>query len=510
MGYQGVSIMKEAFCSVIICGLLFVGADALHAAEAVQGMMTTDGVTGQDAKPHHWMKQNIYVAALDTGFGFGTPTSDNPAGWFRIAPEFQRGGFPGGTYALASLSFDGINAYACHMNLRIPEGEEVLDGTRLHTPAHCSVMFDKGYTEWDDSPWMWGSDFYQTFRATGTGVTRVATKLAGKSGDHYFMTLNFAIYEPNDGPPDSWKLISPVRSRFLSQGTDPIIHIFWVAYRSGEVKLTPGKTYAMRFWRDASSQSETFSMVVRKDTGDGYAHGHVWADGQERKDLDCHAHISGGARGTLCDYAPVTDQQLKTLIGSGKSHGQEFRAMGTGLAAVETIYATGDFRPPSHPVTFQLYDAPGGGPLGPRKTCYGFPLVSQARAMVVWDRGEVRLQPGDMYYIEWTSPDVNTWKLNEDVPGHAFVNGKPHEDADLALSIVEYVDDLGLTDEALDLNGDGTLDNQDARVMEECRRKADGSDLTEKCRGADLDQDGDVDDHDLRAFEGKMPRTRPA
>ncbi len=494
--------MRIAFRLTLIVFLCNGITPTLHAAEAVQGMLTTDGLTGRDATPHHWSKQNIYVCPLGPGFGFGAPTIDNPPGWFGIKPAFVEQGFPKGEYALAALSYDNIPAFACHMNLEIPGGEKKLDGARLNTPAHYSVIFDKAHTEWSDSPWLWGSDFYQTFRAEGNDVTRVATKLAGKSGDHYFLTLNYAIHEPNEGPPESWRRISPVRSRFLSQGTDPIIHIFWVAYRSEEVKLAPGKTYAMRFWRDPSSQSKTFSMVVRQDTGDGYAHGHLWVDGMERKDLDAYGYVSGGAPGTLCNYAPVTTQQFSTLIGTGTSHGQTFKASGTSLAAVEAVFATGEFHPPAHPVTFQLYDQPGGQPIGPKKTGHGVALVAQARAVAVWERDEVRLEPGRMYYLEWTSPDVNTWQMNEDVPGHAYVNGKPHEKADLAMSIVEYTNDYGLTQSRKDLNGDGRVDHNDRDLLKQCMKTLSEAGIDEACVAADLDQDGDVDRHDAQAFEG--------
>jgi len=108
---------------------------------------------------------------------------------------------------------------------------------------------------------------------------------------------------------------------------------------------------------------------------------------------------------------------------------------------VDVIYATGDARPPSHPFVFQAYDKPGGKPIDEPKTCYGLPLAFQGRAAAFWARGEVPLTPGQMYYIEWTSPGCNTWKLNEDLPGEAYVDGVAKPDADLAMSIVEHLDE---------------------------------------------------------------------
>jgi len=409
------------------------------AAEAVQGMMVTAGVTGRHDKPHGWKEEKVYLGQLEVGFGAGARTSENPCGWFSISGKARPGGFPAGDYALFTLCYDGIPAFSLKTDLRVPAGAETLDKVELETPAHYSVMYDsKGYEAWGKSPWVRGSDFYQTFVATTRHVTRIATRLADKSGDHYFLNLNYAVCVPNDGPPSTWKRISPVRSRYLSGTTDPIIHIFHVCYRSKEVQLVPGRTYAIRLWRDPSSQSEEFSLVARTDKGDGYAGGHLFVGDQPRKDLDAYAYVSGGSAGTVVNHAPVGDLDLKELVGGGKRHGQTFKASGTSLAGVDAIYATGDARPPSLPVVFQAYDKPGGKALGKAKTCYGVPLAFQGRAAVVWAKGEVPLKPGRMYYIEWTSPGANTWKLNEDLPGEAYVDGVAKPDADLAMSIAEY------------------------------------------------------------------------
>ncbi len=403
--------------------------------------MTAAGVTGRQDTPHGWKEEKLYVGQLDVGFGAGTQTANNPVGWFSISGKQQSPGFPAGKYALFSLCYDGIPAFSCDMGLQVPEGAGKLEKARLETPAHYSVMYDtKGAEQWGKSPWIQGSDFYQTFVATTRHVTRIATRLADKSGDHYYLNLNYAVYETNDGPPSTWKKISPVRSRYLSGGTDPIIHIFHVPYRSSEVTLVPGRTYAVRFWRDPSSQSERFALVVRTDKGDGYAGGHVFVGDEPRKDLDAYAYISGGAAGTIVNHAPVGDPDLKKLVGSAKRHGQTFKASGTGLAAVDVIYATGASRPPELPFVFQVYDKPGGKPIGKAKTCYGLPLTFQGRAAAIWAKGDIPLTPGQMYYIEWTSPGSNIWKLNEDLPGEAYVDGVAKPDADLAMSIAEYLD----------------------------------------------------------------------
>lgn len=419
----------------VVAGL----SGAAMAVERVEGLLTTDGVTGQESKPRGWVDENVFIGAPDAGFGAGAKTIHQPPGWYAIDGTIESEGWRAGDYALFTMNYDGCPAFSVDFGFRIPGGKDKLEGARLNTGAHYSVMYDRDYKDWGESPWQHAPDFYQTFVATQPHITRIATKLADKSGDHYHLTLNYAVYEVNDGAPSTWGRISPVRSRFLSEGTDPIIHIFWVPYRSDEVVLTPGRTYAVRLWRNEISQSETFALVMRPDKGDGYDKGHLWIGDTPRKDVDGYLYISGGMNGTVVNHAPVEDLKLRELAGGGSRHGQTFKATGIGLAGVDIIYATGDTTPPRHPITFQLYDKPGGRKIGPAKTCYGLPLTFQGRAAAVWKRGEVELEPKKMYYLEWTSPGVNTWKVNEDLPGHAFIDGEPKPEMDLAMSIAEYV-----------------------------------------------------------------------
>ncbi|MGQ9651351.1 MAG: hypothetical protein ACUVXJ_14680 [Phycisphaerae bacterium] len=440
-------VRKLAFSTLMLISFVVPGVTVSAAGgQAVEGMMTTPGVTGRQVTPHGWSEEKIYVGQLDVGFGAGACTAHTPAGWFSISGREPSTGFPAGTYALFTLSYDSIPAFSCDMNLQVPGGVGKLEKAGLETPAHYSVMYDaKEYEAWGKSPFVNGDDFYQTFVATTHHITRIATRLADKSGDHQILNLNYAVYETNNGPPSTWKKISPVRSRHLSGTTDPIIHIFHVPFRSSEMTLIPGRTYAIRLWRDPSSQSERFALVARTDKGDGYAGGHLFVSDEPRRDLDAFAYVSGGQPGTIVNHAPVGDPNLKQLVGSAKRHGQTFKAGGIGLAGVDVIYATGDPHPPRLPFVFQTYDKPGGKPIGKAKTCYGLPLVFQGRAAAIWSKGDVPLTPGKMYYIEWTSPGSNTWKLNEDLPGEAYVDGVAKPDWDLAMSIVEYADDTPAT-----------------------------------------------------------------
>lgn len=406
----------------------------------VTGNLITEGLTGRTATPHGWTVERAFALPLDKGDGMGVETLREPPGRFQMPGDLAEfPGFTPGRYVLFTLGYDQIPAYGLLKDVRLPVDPAQKTPFDLKTPVQYSVIFNKGAEEWDAHPYVGGTDMYQTFVATSPHITRIATKLADKAGDHVPLTLNYGIYEPNDGPPSTWKLISPVRSRTYGSGVDPIIHIYHVSFRSNEITLKPGKTYAVRFWRDPSSVSESFSIVARPDKKDGYRGGQMYNGDKPLPEWDVYAYISGGEPGTIVNHAPVGDLDLKKFAGGAQKFGQTFKATGKGLAGVDVIYATGKLRPVSYPVTFQLYDQPGGSPIGPARTCYGVPLVYQARAAAVWMPDEAPMTPGRTYYIEWTLPtSVNTWVLNEELPGEAYRDGQALPDADLAMSIVEY------------------------------------------------------------------------
>lgn len=424
--------------SVGICALAFGMATAVAAAAepAGEGFMSAEGVTGRPVAPHGWVEENIYAAPTQAGMAISAQTTREPRGGFSWpADAVQR--WSGKRFMLFTLSYDGIPAYSC-TELPLP-GADGAKATALHldTPAHYSVMYNEGYHEWGEKPWIMGSDFYQTFVATTPHITRIAAQLADKSGDHYHLTLNYAVYATGDGPPSGWKRISPVRSRFLAGTVDPIIHIFHVVYRSEEVTLTPGKTYAIRLWRAPQSQSETFALVARPDRGDGYAGGCLYNGDERLKDRDAYAYVSGGSAGTVVNHFPL-NAELKTFAGMGRRFGQTFKANGVGLAAADIVYTDGQQTPPTLPIVFQLYDRPDGQPIGPARTCRGLPLAYQGRAAVAWRPKEVPLVPGDEYYLEWSCSGCNTWLTNEDLAGDAYRDGKPMPGKDLMMSIVQY------------------------------------------------------------------------
>ena len=441
--------MKSARLFAATGAVTLVTAGAALAASAVRGRMTSDGCTGRPDVGHGWGEEVIHLTPLVTGVtGGGCTTLVGPQGWYSI-----EGTFTGGNYLFSTGTFDRAPAFSVSP-ITLPGGSVVVDPVEFRTPAHYSVAYNQNYTEWGSEPWIWGESFYQTFTATTPYVTRMATRLAGKGGDHHWLSLNFAIYRPNAGPPSTWPRVSPVRSFWYGGNVDPIIVMGWVPFRSNEMSLVIGEAYAARLWVAPGSQSTNFAVVARTDRGDGYAGGHLYVGDTPRTDLDAYGYFSGGTPETLTNHAPVNSYALTSIANWTTSFGQTFTASGNGLAGASITYTTGQPDNPSLPIEFQLYSAPGGTVIGPQRTTHGVRGYYQGRAAVAWERGEVPLIPGQSYYLEWSPPPsgCNTWYMNEDLPGAAYVGGVSRAPQDLMMIISEYEEGrpmIGLDKETL-------------------------------------------------------------
>lgn len=420
---------------VVLAPALGATLSSAHAASAVSGRMASDGVTGRTVIGHGWREEPVFLSPQVPGVGAATRTAYSPPGDYTIT-----GGFPAGEHHLFTMAFDRCPAFSYRL-LDLPSGSGTVSNIELRTPAHYSVAYNQNFTEWGSEPWIWGSSMYQTFVATSPHVTRLATKLAGKAGSYLTLNLNFAVYATNAGPPSTWPQVSPTRSYFIAGSVDSIIHIFWVAYRSSEVNLVVGQKYAVRIWVGPGSQADSFAVVARPDNGvNGYADGHLYVGDTPHTHLDGFFYVSGGSPDTVVNHAPVTDFQYVGLAGWQTRFGQTFRATGASLAGVETVYTTGSADPVLHNITFQVYDGVGGNPVGPPRNATGLPAFHYARVAAAWRKGEVPLVPGQMYYLEYTTPasGCNTWYISENLPGELYVNRVSQGTRDLAMSIAEY------------------------------------------------------------------------
>lgn len=432
--------------------MLILLAIPAGAATSIQGWMTSEGITGRSGvTPHRWDREIVYVSPAGSGgVTAGMRMLAMEPGWFLLQPP---GGFPAGRYTMFSINMGSIDGGSVSFDyspnpLNVAGGPGQITEQQFRTHADYSVMYNRQYTEWAGEPWIWGTDFYQTFIATSTSITRVATKLAGKSGDHHWLMMNVGLYKTNAGPPSGWTPISPVREVYLSGNTDPIIHIFDVNYLSSEAPVNPGEEYAVRFWRRQDSQSGSFAMVARPETGNGYAGGQAYV-GNNPVAWDLYGHFSGGAPGTIINFCPldqVVPADASVFLGWRNKHGQVFRASGNGLAAVELLYTVGCSPNPSLPITITVYNGFGGAPIGPSKRTYTVTDECQGRAAVFWEPGEVPMTPGQSYYVEFDATEaggINAWPMIRDIPNaHAYTEGVSRAPLDLPMTIAEYSADV--------------------------------------------------------------------
>jgi hypothetical protein len=382
-----------------------------------------------------WPEQLVFIAPRGAGLGDADWSSTNPRGAF----DFSASGHDfGGEHALFTIMAEGLLPFSYAL-MTLPPGEDRVTCDLL-VEGDYTVMYPRGSEDWgpEREHWIWGGDFYQTFVAKSRHITRASTRLAGKR-DHV-TKLSFQLVHVGEGPPSTWEPVSPLRSSPLPEP----IYLFttWVAWHSQEVNLTPGERYALHLWcPEGPAETHDFALVARRDRGEGYSEGALWQGDRliEEPERDMFGFWGGdGGNNTVVNYGPTRYFELPgQLVGWNTSFGQTFTATGEGLAAAEVVVAPlGDL---TEPVTFQLYTAVGGEPIGPAKTCYGAPGPFQSRVGVFWYPAEAPLTPGEQYYLEGTSRGINTWDMRGAYGGGAlYVDRRMRPGRDLRMILAEY------------------------------------------------------------------------
>jgi hypothetical protein len=219
-----------------------------------------------------------------------------------------------------------------------------------------------------------------------------------------------------------------------------------VNFLSSEAPTVPGEQYAARFWLGPGSESTAFAIVARPEDGSGYAAGQAYSGDTPLPGWDVYGYMTGGASGTITDFAPTNHEvPMDTdFLGWQDKQGQTFVAGGVGLAGVELLYTVGCAPNPSLPISVKVYNGFGGARVGPSKLCYTVTDECQGRAAAFWQPGEVPLTPGSTYYVEFDATaagGVNVYGMSNDIPGvHAYSGGVSMAPRDLPMMISEYSD----------------------------------------------------------------------
>ena len=342
------------------------------------------------------------------------PTGD---GYYRID------GLPAGTYSAYVNQPDFFASPKVVANVQVPQSGQVRVNVDLDVD-YSTYFRDNG--QWTD--WQW--DWYQTFTATGTAVRGVSWVMAGW-GQYNGKTARVRVLEDNgNANVRNWTRIGEATDSNLSSDSDE-----WVRWTSGDVPMTPGQQYAVNVHIDGG-----MAIYKRNKDGQSYQGGRAYDQNGNPQNFDMCMTV----------FTDRDDLVTHTSKSSGPGDfngglydtrwGQTFVATGRSLAAVDLFAASGmsDLE-----LTWRIREGGPNGPLlGPTKKTRGAYFASSTDLVgVSYNPGEVRLVPGETYYIDAFQPAGFTPYVQQPreryADGTAFRNGSP-VGHDLSMTIVEY------------------------------------------------------------------------
>lgn len=379
-------------------------------------------------------------------------SKDGDSGWIGQSWRTNMTGWPSGYYTFPALSSPpvGAGSYSLYLdepvfwgrptvvgNVNMPSSGSVHIDVEL--PCDYSCRYPNTFNDWGSDPWTpWFDEWYQTFKALGTSITGVTTHLAG----HNASGLQFTFHESNGGPVTTWPQVGPARN------TDGIANMtdLWVRYRSGDVPTVPGRTYALK-WTGLGSGAKDFAVFRRLDedgSRDGYADGRAYDKYGNPKGYDLFAVILADNDGTVVSYCALEYEGGANTTSYAPVWGQTLKAIGGSLAGVTVFYSDNPWD--RYNATFRVKSGGPTGPyVGPAKTSRPASMAaSSAFYSASWNRSEVPLAPGQTYYIEISSPEINPHRfvdaINQYPYGDAYRNGVLQPGMDLFMQVVEHVD----------------------------------------------------------------------
>jgi hypothetical protein len=397
----------------------------------VTGNARFERIKGRPETGHAQLYESNLFLCPDSGFTLGpsrrlgAPPGEAPRG-----DGYYSASLPAGTWSLL------VNQPLFFIRPKVVPGVVVRDGQT--TTQHIDLPID--YSTYFTDTWTptWEDRWYQTFVATGTSITGVTFRLAGTSAD----TIEVSIRADNgDADVRNWPRAAPD-----ARATDSVAALAdnWVRWPSGVAPTVPGRRYAVRL-TGVSGGDLKFAVFNRAKDAQSYASGNaVHKDGRDES-YDLNITVFSDNDGTAVLYA-------KTSVGLGELRddfyagrwGQTFRAtQGSSLAAVD-VWAAGADGNWDLDFTFRVFrDGPGGAQVGPTKTTKAaFQSFGAGLHGVSFNPGEVPLEAGSTYYVEFTSspgfnPYVNTTSADPYADGTAYQD-RSARSADLSMTIVVY------------------------------------------------------------------------
>ncbi len=458
----GCTIAAASHAQVTVSGRVWMprsaGTQEMVPFKAIHVFGTPDGSTGQTAAFRTWEME--------------------PAGWYRLTGSAAR-------YTIAYSTPGKAMRPIIRTNVYTRDGDAFDINV---SPAFDYAVLDE--TEWDPKP---AREYYQTFTAKGTSITSVGLKLAhdgvdGEGPGAQNLVISIHRKGKSAGAPDAWRQIGPSMPVLNVDCGGVKSYDFSAGWDSGEVPTIPGETYAVRLRTE--SPAGKFQAYWKPHEGEGgcYRVGSDGAKGWPGRDL--WMTVASDSDGLVIPYNKRVHREFVGETKFGRKWSQTYVAQGKGLASVILYTATSGVQPglPRQRVAVRVREGGPDGPVvGVEKIAIGSGNFTGDASWGVfgcaWAPGEVELEPGKTYAIEFESIEtleslagyVNIKGMKNDcIPGfhpypktapdsyklgQAYFLGKP-TDFDLDMQVVEYrsssLDWAGAADDA-NLLKDGLL-----------------------------------------------------
>lgn len=317
---------------------------------------------------------------------------------------------------------DGLSAgrYAVCVAARDNSRPSVV-AVEVPTEGDAEVDFVLGPSvEVDGDSWVQSYPvFYQSFRATGLGVTGLRLKAFG-SGRRVTVQLL-----EGEGP--SGKPVGPSRTT-VSFGGEGEAAVYW---SGGELPTVPGRVYTLKL---SARPGERWTPGTA-GRGDVYPLGRAYFGSEPRPHTDLGFALCEENDRLSISYAVPPGQ--RTVL--ARSVGQVFRARSRNVTYA-AVHAAGAV-PRSVFLRFSIHErGPDGRQIGPSKV-----TALSADSAVAWLPEEVPVSPGGTYYLHIESCDGASFYAFEEPDCHsggsAFTNGNPMPDRDLAAWVCGDIDE---------------------------------------------------------------------
>jgi hypothetical protein len=335
----------------------------------------------------------------------------HPAGWYRLAG-------PAGTYSFLFSAPGGFVRPLVVTGQVLAPGDNV---DRDLTPVFDYADFYEG--AWDEKP---ATDYFQTFVAKGTSITRVGFKLATDGVDGagpLGQNMLLSIHKGTDATPDEWPQVGPPAVVLDVDCGGPKNYWWCAGWDSGQVPIDPGKMYAVHLKAEARTASlQTFWREADTKESDCFRVGKAGKTGWQGRRM-CMA-VSSDCDGLVVPYNKRVQKQFVEFAGFEKSWSQTYIAQGNGLAGVILYAATSGVQPSIMKQRVKVtvrQSGPGGKIVGTQKIAIGNGNYTGDASWGVFGAAfapdEVSLERGKTYAIEFESIE------NYDTL-HGFVNIK--------------------------------------------------------------------------------------